>query len=372
MAAVVGEQGAVDSERPCVEGEAARARLVSEDYNSRTLERVATIHSRLSRMVLNAEGLDAIVVTLGRLLARPVLVQDRFFKELALSDGCPAEFAVAEVFEDPRVADRVKRVLQEHLPALFPPFPDLGMTRARVMSPIVVGRETVGYLSILENDRPLEDMDVTTAEHAATVLALEVMKERTAVEVENRLRGNFTEDLLSGNYPDEKSMLNRARHLGYNLAQSYHLVLVEPDEVQTSHRRKSEREAARLRNDIDDIIHGFVQKSAPGSIVAARGEGVVVLVPESFTGGSTQALQTLATNLRGRIVQVLPELAISIGAGRSCKAVGDFKVSFQEARRSLDIIRRCNKRNQVVFFQSLGVYRLFSLIEDRGELMSLA
>ena len=374
MATVFGEQAAQAIQAGGVSAatEGPRGRLATEDF-SRYLERVTTIHSRLSRMVLNGDGLDALVVTLSHLLSRPTVVQDRFFKPLAASEGAADDLAVAEVFEDPRVADRVKKIVQEHRPAQFPSFAELGMRRSRVMAPIVVGKETVGYLSILENERPIEDLDFTTAEHAATVLALEVMKERTAFEVENRLKGNFTEDLLSGNYADERSMTARARHLGYNLAQHYHLMLVEPDEIQPVHpRRRGEAEGARLRADLEEIVQGFVQKSAPGSIVAPKGQGVVVLVPEAFTGTAPQAIEALAQNLHSRVVQVLPEVPISIGAGRLCKAIPDFKESFDEARRSLDIIRRCHKRNQVVFFHALGVYRLFSLIEDRTELLKLA
>jgi len=373
MATVFGEQAAqaVPSGGGSTSTETPRGRLATEDF-SRYLERVTTIHSRLSRMVLNGDGIDALVVTLSHLLSRPTVVQDRFFKLLAASEGVEEELASAEVFEDPRVADRVKKIVQEHRPAQFPPFAELGMHRSRVMAPIVVGKETVGYLSILENDRPIEDLDFTTAEHAATVLALEVMKERTAFEVENRLKGNFTEDLLTGNYTDERSMTARARHLGYNLAQHYHLLLIEPDELPIHPRRRGETEGARLRADVEEIVQGFVQKSAPGSIVAPKGQGVVVLVPEAFTGTAPQAIESLAQNLHARVVQVLPDMPISVGAGRLCKAIPDFKESFNEARRSLDIIRRCHKRNQVVFFHALGVYRLFSLIEDRTELMQLA
>jgi purine catabolism regulator len=370
MATVFGEQTAQSGQG--ISSDAPRGRLGTEDFSA-YLERVTTIHSRLSRMVLNGDGLEAMVVTLSHLLSRPTIVQDRFFKLLASSEGADDELAVPEVFENHRVADRVKRIVQEHRPAEFPAFPDLGMPRARVMAPIVVGHEMVGYLSILENERPIEDLDFTTADHAATVLALEVMKERTAFEVENRLKGSFLEDLLSGNYTDERSMLARARHLGYNLAQPYHLLLLEPDDVQSlHHRRRGETEGTRLRSDLEEIVQGFVQKSAPGSIVAIKGAGVVVLVPEAFTGPAQQAIEALAQNLHARVVQVLPEVPISIGAGRLCKTIAEFKESFKEARNSLDIIRRCHKRNQVVFFNSLGVYRLFSLIEDRAELMKLA
>jgi purine catabolism regulator len=374
MATVFGEQAAqaVAAGGGSNSTDTPRVRLASEDF-SRYLERVTTIHSRLSRMVLNGEGLDALVVTLSHLLSRPAVVQDRFYKLLAASEGAEDELVPAEVFEDARVADRVKKILQEHRPAQFPVFPELGMHRSRVMAPIVVAKETVGYLSILENERPIEDLDFTTAEHAATVLALEVMKERTAFEVENRLKGSFTDDLLNGTYTDERAMTARARHLGYNLAQHYHLLLIEPDELVPIHsRRRGEAETARVRADLEDIVQGFVQKSAPGSIVAPKGQGLVVLVPETFIGTNPQAVEALAQNLHARVVQVLPDLPISVGAGRLCKGIADFKESFQEARRALDIIRRCHKRNQVVFFHALGVYRLFSLIEDRAELMQLA
>ena len=374
MATVFGEQAArsAQASSPVSAVEASRTRFGAEDF-SRYLERVTTIHSRLSRMVLNGDGLEAIVVTLGHLLGRPVLVQDRFFKLMAACDGVEDDLAVAEVFEDPRVADRVKRIVQEHRPAEIPPFPELGMIRSRVMAPIVVGKETAGYVSLLENERPIEDIDFTTAEHAATVLALEVMKERTAFEVENRLKGSFTDDLLSGNYADERSMLGRARHLGYNLAQHYHLLLVEPDEAKPlQHRRRGDSEGKRLCSDVEEIVQGFAQKSAPGSIVAVKGPGIVVLVPEAFTGQGKAPIEALAQNLHGRLVQVLPEVPISVGGGRLCKTISDFSEAFAEARRTLDILRRCHKRNQVAFFHSLGVYRLFSLIEDRDELMKLA
>ncbi|MBV8084098.1 MAG: helix-turn-helix domain-containing protein [Chloroflexi bacterium] len=374
MATVFGDQAAqtVQSNRAGTATEPQRGRLGAEDF-SRYLERVTTIHSRLSRMVLNDDGLDSIVVTLSHLLSRPVLVQDRFFKLLAASEGCEEELAVAEAFEDPKVAASVRRIVQEHRPAELPAFEELGMANSRVMAPIVVGTEMVGFLSILATERPIEDMDFTTAEHASTVLALEVMKERTAFAVENRLKGNFTEDLLSGSFSDERSMLARARHLGYNLAQHYHLLLVEPDDSLPMHaRRRGEPDGSRLRGDIEEIVQGFVQKSAPGSIVATKGPGVVVLVPEAFTGTQQGAIETLAQNLHARVTQVLTEMPISIGAGRLCKSIPDFAESFNEARNALDIMRRCHKKNQVTFFQGLGVYRLFSLIEDRDELLKLA
>src|SRR5579862_191529 len=100
MATLFGEQAAqaAQASKGAGAAEAPRGRLGAEDF-SRYLERVTTIHSRLSRMVLSDDGLDAIVVTLSHLLSRPVLVQDRFFKLMAASEGCEEELAVAEAFD---------------------------------------------------------------------------------------------------------------------------------------------------------------------------------------------------------------------------------------------------------------------------------
>ena len=100
-------------------------------------------------------------------------------------------------------------------------------------------------------------MDFTTAEHAATVLALEVMKERTAFEVENRLKGSFTEDLLSGNYSDERSMIRQldARHIRASDA-----CAGRPEEI---------IEAAR----VGAIVLGF-RAAAPAAL---RGPGIDVI-----------------------------------------------------------------------------------------------
>src|SRR5579862_8371812 len=99
MATLFGEQAAqaAQASKGAGAAEAPHGRLGTEDF-SRYLERVTTIHSRLSRMVLNGDGLDAIVVTLGHLLSRPTIVQDRFFKLLAASEGAEDDLAVAEVF----------------------------------------------------------------------------------------------------------------------------------------------------------------------------------------------------------------------------------------------------------------------------------
>lgn len=47
-------------------------------------------------------------------------------------------------------------------------------------------------------------MSARAIEHAATIFALEMLRERTGYELESRLKGDLLRDLFSGSYADER------------------------------------------------------------------------------------------------------------------------------------------------------------------------
>jgi purine catabolism regulator len=56
------------------------------------------------------------------------------------------------------------------------------------------------------------------------------------------------------------------------------------------------------------------------------------------------------------------------GVSRVVRAVGDLPDAYEQARKALQAGRRLHGPTAVVHFDDLGVFRLLSLIEDRGEL----
>jgi DNA-binding PucR family transcriptional regulator len=63
---------------------------------------------------------------------------------------------------------------------------------------------------------------------------------------------------------------------------------------------------------------------------------------------------------------------VSVSIGRLCVKPDDFKPAFAEAQRALDLMVRFGKREQVINYERLGVYRLLAQVEDRAGLEAFA
>jgi sugar diacid utilization regulator len=91
-----------------------------------------------------------------------------------------------------------ERLAVERGPIRVPPLPELGMAMERVAAPIVVDREVYGYVWIIAGDRPLTQLDTLAIDHAATVGALLMLRDKAVREAEQKARGDLFEQLLAG------------------------------------------------------------------------------------------------------------------------------------------------------------------------------
>jgi DNA-binding PucR family transcriptional regulator len=153
-----------------------------------TLERALALHRRLSEAALAGGGMDGIAA------------------ELAALVGC--EVTVARAGASPR----------GHAPE-DPP-------RDARSVPIVAGTEQLGAIRAA-GEGELTGFQRTALQQAATVMALEIMKERAALEAEWRLRGELLEEILQAGGEWSDGLLVRAEHFGIDLDQQRCLAVIE-------------------------------------------------------------------------------------------------------------------------------------------------
>jgi GAF domain-containing protein len=162
----------------------------------RMLERSHDIHMRLTSAVIAGADFHAVAQTLAALIGRPVLVTDSGGHPICTSEDPPPD------------------------PALHAASPDALVGRIRI------GSELLGHVVVEEGDPASRDLDVRAVEHAATVLALEIVKERVARATEERLRSDFLSDLLDGRDTVDERIGERARHYGLSLGTEHRVVVV--------------------------------------------------------------------------------------------------------------------------------------------------
>ena len=114
-----------------------------------------------------------------------------------------------------------------------------------------MGSHFGGYLAVWDGAEPLDEIDARAIEHAATIFALEMLHERTAYELEARLKGDLLRDLSSGVDHDDRHVNRMLADPGYTIAGPWRFVQVHaswrrlpgnpqirwPDEVQMPQAR---------------------------------------------------------------------------------------------------------------------------------------
>ena len=217
------------------------------------LKRSIEIHHRFTELVLDGKGVNEICRTLADLLESAVVVEDASFhllahaggsadphrKETILRQGTPQR-----VLFDPQIQRVLREVEAKRGPLKVPAFPHLGMSRERLIAPILAANQVLGYISILDHPPQNEELAFMAIEQAALVLALSIAKEHELSEVEGRVRGEFLEDLLHGTYGEESAAQRRARHIGYPLHGSHIVMLVDIDDFRGFNRARQITEDA--------------------------------------------------------------------------------------------------------------------------------
>lgn len=351
--------------------EKAHARIQAQNE---ILKQSAAIHEQLTRMVLNGEEINAIAATLGCLIGGSVIVEDQFFRPIAHfsqeKGAFPAapDFSVREMFTGPRFRSFVTAITQEKRTVFLSPEAD-GKPFFRLVAPIVTGHDILGYVSILKPKGGFTELDQMTLERATTVFALKIMQTRTIAEVENRLRGDFVEDLARGNFHSEASLIERARHLGHDLTQPHQVMIINIDNYSLLKDKfgGDEKQLLYLKGKLCEIASQTFQENGSSVLATSKSEDIIAL---AALKKSCPEVKELARKIQKKVTQQFPLVTVSVGIGRVCSAPGEIPLSYQEARRALAVAKGSKQKNAVISFAELGVYGLLFHAANQQDMLA--
>ena len=139
----------------------------SEQNTIRELRRAEEVHTLLTETALRGEGVAGVATALAELLGRDVLIEDVYGERLAGTAQLP------ELPGDVELSGGVVAGPAES-----------------TVAPVLLDGKAVAHIRIAAPPAELSGLDVRATEHAAVVTALELLRARTAAEVEQRLRGS--------------------------------------------------------------------------------------------------------------------------------------------------------------------------------------
>jgi purine catabolism regulator len=238
--------------------ETVHSAILKEQYQ--VIEQSAAIHSALTRAAVVAKSLQELAEILGGLIGRAITFEDTAGHVLA---ACGCEQEEDTLRRTSRETGQTPADFLAHLasqgywgklqtassPLNIPASPQFDFA-ARVVCPIRLQDELIGFVWIIEGERALSELDLRAAEHASIVAALHIARQREQASFEAKLGNDLLSTLFEGKLEITPEGLERAQLLGFNPRESYRVGLVVLDEavpLSSQGLRRRELLAERLR-----------------------------------------------------------------------------------------------------------------------------
>lgn len=340
-------------------------RVGTLEEERRIARRAEKVYRDLMRLVLAGEGLERITRELAAAIHSDVLIEDPTGHPLGAAvvpedlDRIPGLAAR----QDPGVEDLLQRARAEHRAVELNGTDGAAST---LVAPVVLDEELAGWVWAFNARRGFADFERRALERGALVAALAVSRLRTAQEVEWRLSRDFLDELFDANGGDQGSTLSRALQLGFDLGLPRTVVVIRPDPAEDDQVVRVTGSAARLQRSLLTQVQRVVNAVAAdgGTLVAARGEDVIVLWPElDKHPGAGEVAEKLGRQIRPYVGSV------SVALGPPCQDVGEYAEAYRLAAGALDLVQRAGSRSRVVAMADLGIYRLLLQVKRPEELI---
>jgi GAF domain-containing protein/ligand-binding sensor protein len=299
------------------------------------LERSLAIQRALSEAVLDRRGIASVTETLARLQGGRVTIYDADLSAIAGFPDPPAEdHPIAELLARQRGPD-----------TSTPLELALAEGQALVAAPIQAEGELLGWV-VQRLSHSFGDVDRAAVAHAATAVALAMLRTRTAEEVEARMRAEFLQSLFAGEASPEE-LVQRGRALTYDLTQPSRVVVVAADSDASEVTERLYREAVRWA------------RAAPGRIFVAKRDSELTLLGPGLDDWPRR-LHTAVVPTVGSVL---------VGVGPVADAPANYRRSFLDARQCVRVLRALG-RDGVLSLEDGGLEQLLVRATDADVLIS--
>lgn len=335
------------------------------DRQRATSERAMQLYRRLSEMSREGLGLQAMSDVMSKLTGNIVIIQDKRLELRAESWPSNSSVDRDELQRALRQRDQLPAVLRNRKAAAnarqsywqqILPIENL----ARLVSPIVSGDRARGYLSIVGPAESLDLLDNLTVEHGAAACALEMAKAKAVSEAKKSLRGDFLEGLLAGTLPTAE--IDRLSGRLDHDTRPPHMILT---------LTWAGDDAPSLRR-LETTLSWLLNNHTRPALVHAYGGQHLCVFQSLKDITDLETSYALAQRVVEQVEAEFPEAVLVGGISGPAVELADWPQVYREALQAMDVGQRLHLDNQIVKFNSLGVYRLLSELEDNAAIQHFA
>lgn len=317
-------------------------------------QRALDINRKLTQLVLDNGDLQDLAGTMAGLIGQSISIENERFEILASHNVADVDEARRYTLSEGRTNPKLVAALEERgtlegirttmRPVHLPQIPEVGLEMERILAPIVVHGEIYGYMWIIADDRPLEDLDHMAIESGATIAALMLLYQEAAQNAEASLKGGLISQLVqgssAGNASLEAALIDQAMRYNVNLTQPFVLLAVEVKDA-------SDDRGVELLSRLNRRLNRLASANDWPMVAGQFAGQIIILCPANNA-------QQLASEIHASAADdpVLGSLRIAIsGAARGTISA---QATYQQCQDTLFIARKLKQEAATITFSEPG------------------
>lgn len=318
--------------------------LIEERKN---LKKSIQIHEKLTQEILLGNNLESIANTVYTETGIPGIITDKYHEVLAykgISESDIHEFSeafrkkLAETQTDFSIEKEERLIHKTEFVKLY--------NHSRLVTPIILQNKIIGYCSFIYfvNEMKGSNIDKMILERVASISSLFLLNEKTKFGADQRMREHFFEDILRGEYLEEKEVLRKGNLIHLNLSEAYRIIA-----IQYKFKGNKLKNELAFHGEVLEFTYKYFTEKKIGILITHKAKGVVLLIPEKFISENEDCI---GKNYLRFLSKNFIEASFFAGISKSSTQIRTVKDRYREA---LTALRMATTGSSIVNFESLGI-----------------
>jgi purine catabolism regulator len=304
----------------------------------------------LNEISLNGEGIDRFIETLSFLTKNVITIESEFFY---IGTPSPPFQMLPLSREQKRELSLIKRPIR--LGRKYEGSKDVEC----IVAPILLDGKVFGNITCWGENEEHMEVDLAIMEKASTLLALEFLKVKVKLDVQQQYKNEFLRDLFINYTLNAKDIQERGKTYNFSLDDSYICMAIQLVGKNGKEQAVDTDQVSQFESIIQSIQHNV--------IIGCIRRTLYVLCPYENEGDQEliEKAQTFKDKLKRSTAS---STNIQIGIGRYHPEMDGIRRSFREADQAISLGKMIWSEKNVIHYNDLGVYHLISLASDSMEL----
>lgn len=222
--------------------------------------------------------------------------------------------------------------------------------------PLRANGKKLGELLVVERHRWLGSEEKLLLGVGAKVIALEIIKEQ---EAQLDYHYNFFKVLVSGEYSSREVLLNQANKVGFSLDGVYQLIGLALDDQSGNPMDACSYEILCYQ------VSKYLKEQSLNSKIFIFSNLLLIFLSFQDKKWEQKNLEVFVNDLLKNIKKYFTDHKSYLVAGRICKELNHYPMSYQEIKSCISIMKRLKQNDRAIYFEKLGVLAILFEVEQK-------